>query len=110
MSNLNCITKSYKYAQNQGTYYDQQYNKIRYDISNNLKATGVSDGTSCQINPLMLKYASGVAGANPCVNNNNNYIEPYHNLEHSKVNIIDNNVNNYILIIFILLFFKILTN
>ena len=109
MSNLNCIPKSYKYAQNQGTYYDEKNNKMLYDISNNLKVTGVSDGTNNQINPLMLKYASGVAGANPCVNDNNEYIETYNNLLNSDLYIQDN-YNYYIslllVILLILLFYK----
>ena len=90
----NCVANANKYAKDQGTFYDETTNKMLYGMSNNLRVTGVSDGTLNQINPLMLKQmGAGVAGANPCYNDNNQYIEPFCN---SNLNI-----NHYIGITFL---------
>lgn len=78
MNNSSCKIKAYDYANQQNTVYDSKNNKILYGINNHLKATGVSDGTCNQINPLMLRYSArcgtGSAGGNPCYPNT---VEPF---------------------------------
>jgi len=59
------------YADKQNTIYDKTTNKMLYGINNKMAAFGVSDGTSDQLDPLLVlndhKYGAGTAGANPCV-------------------------------------------
>ncbi len=59
------------YARNQNTVYDPVNNLMLYGINSNMAASGVSDGTCNQINPLMFtqmyKCGAGAAGGNPCV-------------------------------------------
>lgn len=81
---MSCIINSLNYAKNQNTIYDSKNNQMLYGISSNLKVSGVSDGTCNQINPLMYndnnKCSTGAAGANPCYDDNNKYIETFSNL------------------------------
>ena len=110
MNNLNynyqqktpsCVANAYKYAKDQGTFYDEKSNTMLYGISNNLKVTGVSDGTCNQINPIMLKYenrcGAGAAGANPCYADNNQYIEPFCDTQNGC------NINHFIAILLLIL-------
>ena len=80
MSCSNCKLQAYGYANRQNTIYDDKNNEILYGINNHLKASGVSDGTCNQINPLMLRYSArcgtGAAGGNPCFPDS---IEPFEN-------------------------------
>jgi hypothetical protein len=63
-----------KYADKQNTIYDRYDNKILYGINNKMAAFGVSDGTSNQLDQLLVldshKLGAGAAGANPCVYEN----------------------------------------
>lgn len=60
-----------KYAYEQNTVYDPNTNQILYGINTNMRASGVSDGTCNQINPLLFtpRYicGAGAAGGNRCV-------------------------------------------
>jgi hypothetical protein len=59
-----------KYAHEQNTIYDPITNQMLYGINSNMRASGVSDGTCNQINPLMFtpRYVcgAGTAGGNRC--------------------------------------------
>ena len=103
-----CRTNAYNYAKSQGTYYDDKSNTMLYGLSNNLRVSGVSDGTCNQINPMMLRYsgrcAAGAAGANPCVADNNEYIEPFCDSTYGC------NINQFITIVFLILVLFILIN
>jgi hypothetical protein len=72
---MNCGCNSKDYADFQHAEYDKQNNTILYGINKNMKVLGVSDGTCNQINPVIYtneyKCGLGVAGGNPCTNNNN---------------------------------------
>ena len=60
-----------KYAREQNTVYDPITNQMLYGINSNMRASGVSDGTCNQINPLLYtpRYicGAGAAGGNRCV-------------------------------------------
>jgi hypothetical protein len=60
-----------KYAHEQNTVYDPITNQMLYGINSNMRASGVSDGTCNQINPLIFtpRYicGAGAAGGNRCV-------------------------------------------
>jgi hypothetical protein len=98
----NCKLRAYNYANQQNTYYDEDKNEILYGISNRLKASGVSDGTCNQINPLMLRYQArcgvGAAGGNPCFPNT---IEPFDS-ESKPCNMTASVVLLFLVLIFIL--------
>jgi hypothetical protein len=67
--NFNC-DNVYEYTRDQNTIYDPNTNEILYGLNANMAVSGVSDGTTNQINPLIFtphyKYGSGAAGGNPC--------------------------------------------
>lgn len=94
----NCKLQAYNYANRQNTVYDAQNNEILYGINNHMKASGVSDGTCNQINPMMLRYNArcglGSAGGNPCYPNT---VEPFESNTNSC------NINGFITILFLLL-------
>jgi hypothetical protein len=60
-----------KYAKEQNTLYNPMTNQMLYGINTNMRASGVSDGTCNQINPLLFtpRYmcGAGAAGGNRCV-------------------------------------------
>jgi hypothetical protein len=60
-----------KYAKEQNTIYDPITNQMLYGINSNMQASGVSDGTCNQINPLIFtpRYicGAGAAGGNRCI-------------------------------------------
>ena len=103
-----CRTNAHNFAQSQGTFYDDKTNTMLYGLSSNLRVTGVSDGTCNQINPLMLRYngrcGAGTAGANPCVADNNEYIEPFCDSKYGC------NINQFISIVFLVLILFIIIN
>ena len=98
-----CALKAQAYANTQNTFYDKKNNEMLYGQSNLMKVTGVSDGTCNQINPLMLRYSgrcgAGVAGGNPCYDDNYNYIEPFE----SNVNCNSCNISHFIGMVFLIL-------
>lgn len=81
-----CQIASYNYANKQNAVYDQKNNEILYGRSNLMKASGVSDGTCNQINPMMLRYQArcglGSAGGNPCFPDT---IEPVRTYKGNKI-------------------------
>jgi hypothetical protein len=60
-----------KYADKQNTIYNKCSNKMLYGVNNKMAAFGVSDGTSDQLDQLLVlkshQLGAGAAGANPCV-------------------------------------------
>lgn len=60
-----------KYADKQNTIYNKCSNKMLYGVNNKMAAFGVSDGTSNQLDQLLVlkshQLGAGAAGANPCV-------------------------------------------
>ena len=71
-------------------------------LSNNTKLVVVTKNYNInQINPLMLRYngrcGAGTAGANPCVADNNEYIEPFCDSKYGC------NINEFISIVFVTL-------
>lgn len=60
-----------QYAKEQNTIYNPVTNQILYGVNSNMRASGVSDGTCNQINPLMFTpnyiCGAGAAGGNRCV-------------------------------------------
>jgi len=93
----NCSLQAYNAANKQNTIYNAKNNEILYGINNHLKASGVSDGTCNQINPMMLRYSArcgvGAAGGNPCYPNT---IEPFESNNSC-------NITGFITILFLLL-------
>jgi hypothetical protein len=73
-----CKIQAYNSARRQNTFYDEKNNEMLYGRSNLMRASGVSDGTCNQINPLMLRHSArcgvGAAGGNPCYPNS---LEPF---------------------------------
>ena len=86
---MSCGCKSKNFADFEGAEYSPLNNQILYGINKNMKALGVSDGTCNQVNPQIYtdtyKCGLGVAGGNPCSDNNVitdfNYIENPDNME-----------------------------
>ena len=84
---MSCDCKSKNFADFESAAYNPLKNQILYGINKNMKAFGVSDGTCNQINPIMYsdayKCGLGVAGGNPCSNNDNyiNYINNIDNID-----------------------------
>jgi len=95
-----CQLEALNYANKQNTFYDEKTNEILYGRSNLMRASGVSDGTCNQINPMMLRYSArcgaGVAGGNPCFPNS---IEPFETNYTNKCC----NINGFVTMIFLML-------
>jgi len=105
---ISCVNKAHKYAKAQGTYYDDKTNTMLYGLSDNLRVTGVSDGTCNQINPMMLRQTgrcgAGAAGANPCTANNNDFLEAFCQSPSGC------NINQFVAIIFLVLILVLVIN
>ena len=60
-----------EYANMQNTIYNKCNNKMLYGLNDKMAAFGVSDGTSNQLDQLLVldshQLGAGTAGANPCV-------------------------------------------
>ena len=101
-----CQIDAYDYANKQNTFYDKKNNQILYGKSNLMRATGVSDGTCNQINPLMLKHQSrcgvGTAGGNPCYPDT---VEPFESNSSQGCNI-----NGFITMLFLILILLLFIN
>jgi hypothetical protein len=105
MSCSNCKLQAYDYANQQNTVYDAKNNEILYGINNHMKASGVSDGTCNQINPLMLRYSArcgvGAAGGNPCYPNS---VEPFESAFHGC------NISGFVTMLFLILILLLFIN
>ena len=98
-----------KYAKEQNTVYDPIRNLMLYGINSNMAASGVSDGTCNQINPLIFTQnqicGAGSAGGNPCLYNKNG-IEHFTSSGCNLNNSLQNVLLLIIVIIFIIIMYK----
>lgn len=105
MSCSNCKLQAYDYANQQNTVYDAKNNEILYGINNQMKVSGVSDGTCNQINPLMRRYSGrcgvGAAGGNPCYPNS---MEPFESSSNGC------NISGFVTILFLVLILLLFIN
>jgi len=102
-----CQVDAYDYANKQNTFYDEKKNQILYGRSNLMRASGVSDGTCNQINPLMLRHQAkcgvGSAGGNPCYPDT---VEPFEQNGSSQ----GCNINNFVTMLFLILILLLFIN
>ena len=102
-----CQVDAYNYANKQNTFYDEKQNQILYGRSNLMRASGVSDGTCNQINPLMLRHQArcgvGSAGGNPCYPDT---VEPFGQSNVSQ----GCNINGFVTMLFLILILLLFIN
>jgi hypothetical protein len=103
-----CQIDAYNSAHKQNTFYDAKNNQMLYGRSNQMHATGVSDGTCNQINPLMLRHqarcGAGAAGGNPCYPNT---VEPFENESNASQGC---NINTFVTMLFLILILLLFVN
>lgn len=102
-----CQIDAYDSANKQNTFYDGKKNQILYGRSNLMRASGVSDGTCNQINPLMLRHQArcgvGSAGGNPCYPDT---VEPFEQGGSSQ----GCNINGFVTMLFLILILLLFIN